>query len=75
MAAGTRRQAEIQGLNESDHVSLDMPGDRIEAAIEREDQRKEFEKMADCYPIFCLTANVPKTVSSPENVMPVRDKS
>ncbi|KAL8705092.1 MAG: hypothetical protein Q9201_001775 [Fulgogasparrea decipioides] len=60
MAAGTRRQADMQGLNESDYVSLETSHEGIQEALGREDVRKDFEKMTDCYPIFCLTENIPK---------------
>ncbi|KAL8727237.1 MAG: hypothetical protein Q9181_005784 [Wetmoreana brouardii] len=59
--AGTRRQADMQGLNASDYVSLETSNEGIQEALGREDVRKDFEKMADCYPIFCLTENIPKT--------------
>lgn len=62
-AEGTRHQAELQGMNEHDMVSLDAPNGRIAEALQREDARRDFNQMSDCYPIFCLTGNIPKAVS------------
>ncbi|KAI4103183.1 MAG: hypothetical protein L6R37_003937 [Teloschistes peruensis] len=59
-AEGTRHQAELQGMNEHDMVSLDAPNGRIAEALQREDARRDFNQMSDCYPIFCLTGNIPK---------------
>ncbi|KAL8720602.1 MAG: hypothetical protein Q9225_002566 [Loekoesia sp. 1 TL-2023] len=59
MASGTRNQAKMQGLNELDQVSLDAPTEQIEGALGREEARQEFDKLSGCYPVFCLTANIP----------------
>ncbi|KAL8684256.1 MAG: hypothetical protein Q9218_008366, partial [Villophora microphyllina] len=58
-AGGTRHQTELQGMNERDLVSLDAPEGHIASAIQREDARRDFNQMSDCYPIFCLTQNIP----------------
>ena len=63
MAATTRNQAEAQGFSEQDYVSLDKPQDQIEGALDREGQRKEFDKLTGVYPVFCLTENIPNGVS------------
>ncbi|KAL8638634.1 MAG: hypothetical protein Q9228_004226 [Teloschistes exilis] len=60
-AGGTRHQAELQGRNEHDIVSLDALNGRIAEALQREDARRDFNQLSDCYPIFCLTENIPKT--------------
>ncbi|KAI4244794.1 MAG: hypothetical protein LQ352_006717 [Teloschistes flavicans] len=60
-AGGTRHQAELQGMNEHDIVSLGAPGGRIAEAMQRDNARRDFDQLPDCYPIFCLTENIPKT--------------
>ncbi|KAL8869389.1 MAG: hypothetical protein Q9174_004308 [Haloplaca sp. 1 TL-2023] len=65
MAAGTRHQAEMQGLNENDMVSLEDSGEAKAEALTREDVRKGFEQLIDCYPVFCLTQNISLSVSIP----------
>ncbi|KAL8961259.1 MAG: hypothetical protein Q9183_005335, partial [Haloplaca sp. 2 TL-2023] len=59
MAAGTRHQAEMQGLNQNDMVALEDPAAVKAQALNREEMRKEFEDLIGCYPLFCLTQNIP----------------
>lgn len=68
-AGGTRHQAELQGMNEHDIVSLGAPGGRIAEAMQRDNARRDFDQLPDCYPIFCLTENIPKTVSYQSTVV------
>ena len=59
MASTTRNQADAQGLDEHDYVSLDKPKSLIDTALDREDRRQPFDVLDGWFPIFCLTENIP----------------